>query len=89
MSWKPAVLVNGDPKWSYNALRFETKEEAMASARDLMNRWLLVIAIDAHESDDPSLTNWSTTVSALFSPQLKRKKHEALQDPSSDPRTQR
>lgn len=53
MSWKPAVQVNGDPTWSYNALRFETKEEAMASARDLMNRWLLVTAFDAHESEDP------------------------------------
>ena len=53
MSWKPAVQVGGSQDWSYNALRFETKEEAMASAKDLMNRWMLVIAIDAHESDDP------------------------------------
>lgn len=53
MSWKPAVQVGGSQDWSYNALRFETKEEAMAFARDLMNRWLLVTAFDAHESDDP------------------------------------
>lgn len=53
MSWKPAVEVNGDQNWSYNALRFETKEEALASAKDLMNRWLLVTAFDAHESDEP------------------------------------
>lgn len=53
MSWKPAVEVNGDPKWSYNALRFETKEEALASAKDLMDRWLMVTAFDAHESEDP------------------------------------
>lgn len=54
MSYKPAVKVvgNGD-KWAYNALRFETREEALASAQDLMTRWMLAIDFDAHESDDP------------------------------------
>lgn len=54
MSWKPAVktIGNGD-KWSYNALRFETKDEALASAKDLMGRWMLVVEYDAHESEDP------------------------------------
>lgn len=54
MSWKPAVktIGNGD-KWSYNALRFATKEEALASAKDLASRWTLVVDYDAHESDDP------------------------------------
>lgn len=53
MSWKPAVQVGGSQDWSYNALRFETHGEAIASAKDLMNRWQLVTAYDAHESTDP------------------------------------
>lgn len=40
MTWKPEVRVNG--QWSQNALVFATEEEAMLSARDLMNRWMLV-----------------------------------------------
>lgn len=53
MSWKPVVKVGSDPKWYDNSVRFTTKEEAMASAKDLMNRWLLTTACDAIESDDP------------------------------------
>ena len=53
MSWKPVVQVGGESKWSENALRFATHEEALQSAKDLMNRWMLVTACDAHESDDP------------------------------------
>lgn len=53
MSYKPVVTTGNDPKWYDNALRFETQEEALYSARDLMNRWMLVVACDAHESDDP------------------------------------
>lgn len=54
MSWKPAVktIGNGD-NWSYNALCFATKDEALASAKDLANRWTLVVEYDAHESTDP------------------------------------
>jgi hypothetical protein len=54
MSFKPVVQVagNGD-KWCDNALRFSTKGEAMQSASDLANRWMMVTAYDAHPSDDP------------------------------------
>lgn len=51
-SFKPAVKVHPSDTWSYNALRFKTKEEAMQSARDLMGRWLMVTDYDAHESED-------------------------------------
>jgi hypothetical protein len=53
MSYKPVVTTGNDPKWYDNALRFETKEEALFSARDLMNRWMLVTNYDAQYSDDP------------------------------------
>ena len=52
-SWKPEVKTCNDDKWYDNSVRFATKEEAEASARDLMNRWLLVTECRAVESDDP------------------------------------
>lgn len=52
-SWKPEVKTRNDDKWYDNSVRFATKEEAEASARDLMNRWLLVTECRAAESDDP------------------------------------
>lgn len=53
MGWKPEVQTFGDPKYYDNALRFATKEEAEASARDLSRRWMLVENWRAVESDDP------------------------------------
>jgi hypothetical protein len=53
MSWKPVVQTDSTGQWYDNAVRFETKEEAMKSARDLACRWMLVRAYDAHESEDP------------------------------------
>jgi hypothetical protein len=50
MSWKPEVFVQG--KWSRNGLVFATKEEAERSARDLMNRWMLVEDCRAVEVED-------------------------------------
>jgi hypothetical protein len=49
-SWKPEVEVDG--KWSTNALRFATEEEAAMSARDLFNRWMLTTNHRATPSDD-------------------------------------
>lgn len=51
MSWKPEVLVQGT--WSRNGVAFTTRTEALASARDLMGRWLLVEDCRAVESDEP------------------------------------
>lgn len=54
MSFKPEVRTSGnDPKFYDNALRFATYEEALASARDLANRWMLVVDFRATESPDP------------------------------------
>lgn len=52
MSWKPAIKTQGED-WNHNAMRFATKEEALASANDIYSRWMLATAFDAHESDDP------------------------------------
>lgn len=38
-NWAPEVLVDG--KWGGNALVFETKGEAEAWAKDLLNRWFV------------------------------------------------
>ena len=40
MGWKPEVFVEG--KWSRNGLVFATEAEALASARELMDRWMNV-----------------------------------------------
>lgn len=52
-SWKPEVRTGTDPKFYGNSLAFATKEEAEYSARDLMNRWMLVVECRAVESDQP------------------------------------
>jgi hypothetical protein len=51
MSWKPEVRTGTDPKFYGNNLAFATKEEAEYSAKDLMNRWLLVNELRVVESD--------------------------------------
>lgn len=53
MSWAPEVQTGNDEKFYGNSLRFATKEEAEISAKDLMARWLLVVAWRVVETDDP------------------------------------
>jgi hypothetical protein len=53
MSFKPEVVVDQSGKWYGNALRFATREEAEANARDLAARWMLVSEWRAAESDEP------------------------------------
>lgn len=52
MSFKPEVRTGNDPKWYDNNLAFATYDEAEYSARDLMNRWLLVVEYRVVESDE-------------------------------------
>jgi hypothetical protein len=42
--------------WSYNALRFATKEEAEVYGRDLHSRWMSLNKWEVHPSDD-AVTN--------------------------------
>jgi hypothetical protein len=53
MSFKPVVQTDSTGEWYGNQLRFATREEALASARDLAMRWTLVLDWDAQESPDP------------------------------------
>ena len=50
MNYKPSVEV--DKKWNENSLVFATEEEALTSARDLMQRWVLVTGYRAVPSED-------------------------------------
>lgn len=53
MSFKPEVCTDGGRTFHKNALAFATREEAEASARDLMSRWMLVTDWRVVESDQP------------------------------------
>lgn len=53
MSFKPQVRTRGDTQFNSNNLAFATREEAEASARDLMSRWMLVDEYRVIESDQP------------------------------------
>lgn len=57
-SYKPEVQTDSSGKWYGNALRFATREEAEANARDLYGRWTLVRAYRASESDDEPNYRW-------------------------------
>ena len=59
MSWKPEVIADNSGKWSSNALRFETKEEAEANVRHLASRWIAVTDTRVTETDDPVNYRWT------------------------------
>jgi len=59
MSFRPMVSTGGE--FAGNALRFATREEAEASARDLYSRWTLCVGHRADESDDPVNCEWDAT----------------------------
>jgi hypothetical protein len=60
MSFKPVVQTDDSGKWYDNALRFATKEEALANACDLTARWMLVRAYDVCYSTDPVNYRWDS-----------------------------
>ena len=53
MSFKPEVQTDSSGCWYGNALRFETREEALANVLDLFGRWALVRGTRVVESDEP------------------------------------
>ena len=59
MSYRPMVNVQGE--WAGNGIRFATREEAEASARDLYGRWTLCVDHRADESADPVNCEWDST----------------------------
>jgi hypothetical protein len=48
------VLASGETSWASNALRFDTKADALAYARNLASRWLSVIKVRAVEISTPA-----------------------------------
>ena len=52
-SHKPQVGDNSGVRWYGNSLRFATREEALANAKHLMGRWVLVQRTCVIESEDP------------------------------------
>jgi len=53
MSFKTACHIIGEKTVGYNALRFETEEEASAYGRDLFSRWMMLESFEVESSDDP------------------------------------
>lgn len=58
-SWKPEVIADSSGQWAGNGLRFATKEEAEANAKDLMSRWMLVTDTRAAPSEDEPNYKWT------------------------------
>lgn len=52
-SWKPEVIADNSGKWTGNALRFATKEEAQRYVYDLALRWIAVRDTRVVPSDEP------------------------------------
>ena len=58
MSWKPEVISDRGGKWTGNACRFATRQEADAYVHDLMMRWTAVTGWRSTPSDDPVNYAW-------------------------------
>jgi hypothetical protein len=58
MSWKPEMDIPHEG-WRGNALRFATREEAEANAKDLFMRWTMPKGWRAVECDDPVNYRWA------------------------------
>jgi hypothetical protein len=53
MSFKPEVIADNSGKWTPNALRFETENEAKIYVDDLAMRWTSVRETRVVPCDDP------------------------------------
>jgi len=53
MSFKTAVRIKDESRWTYNGLFFATSEEAEAWGRDLSRRWSLLEKWEAQTSNEP------------------------------------
>lgn len=58
MSWRVEVIVDDSGEWEGDPLRFETKHEALAYARDLEFRWSAVRDKRIVKSEDPVNDSW-------------------------------
>lgn len=53
MSFRPEVIADRSGQWAWNALRFDTREEAEEYVADLSVRWTAVRDTRVTETDDP------------------------------------
>jgi hypothetical protein len=51
-SWKLACKRKGDTDWSFNGLRFATKDACESYGADLYSRWMALEKYEAQPSDD-------------------------------------
>ena len=58
MSWKPEVIADSSGKWTGNACRFATQDEADAYVHDLMMRWTAVRGWRSIAVDEPVNYTW-------------------------------
>ena len=66
MSYKPELIADSSGKWGSNALRFATREEAVAYVHDLGLRWTSVREERVVESEDPVTHRWSFRAHRAF-----------------------
>jgi len=59
MSWGIELKADDSGEWESDPLRFETKQEALAYARDLELRWAAVRDKRIVESDEPANSRWT------------------------------
>jgi hypothetical protein len=57
-SWKVEVVMDDSGEWESDPLRFETRDEALAYARDLDLRWAAVRDRRVMKSADPVNRQW-------------------------------
>lgn len=57
-SFAPEVIADSSGKWSGNALRFASREEAEANVQDLYSRWTMVSQTRVVESEDEPNYQW-------------------------------
>jgi len=66
-SWAPTVRVVNDPKYYTNALRYATREEALADAENLSMRWTAVVAYDVEERPgEPVNRRWEPGLGSVM-----------------------
>ncbi len=59
VSWKIGCKTAEKENWTYNGLRFATKEEAEAWGKDLSWRWTALHSYEVHESADAVTHRWT------------------------------
>ena len=59
MSWAGEVIADAGGKWTGNAIRLATREEADAYIADLGRRWMAVRGWRTVESADPVNYRWN------------------------------